>query len=208
MTSSDVRARVLTLLANVDADLTRKVAAYLGMSAPAGKPNLSVKASPALSMAATPSSAATKKVAILVADGVKASDVTAAQDALKAAGAMWTVVGTHLGPQIGADGVVATETFDTTMSVLYDAAYVPGGGASLRTLEANGKAVRFIEETFVHFKPIVTAGEGNRLVRRAVPSGRNPGVIFGDNGGQVSPSLLKALVTARFWDRQNTATVS
>ena len=203
VTSADVRARVLTLLANVDADLTKKVADYLGMAAPSGKPNTAIKASPALSMAKQPASAATRKVAILVSDDVKDADVKAVQDALKGAGAMWEVVGTHLGPQKDAKGVVATQTFDTTASVLYDAVYVPGGQKG-QALLTNGKAVHFVEEAFAHFKPIAVAGETKEMGRVAAKK-ETPGVIVGADGGAVAKDLVGALATGRFWSRDVSA---
>jgi catalase len=201
--SADVRKRVLTLLANVDADLTKKVADYLGLPAPAGKPNTSVQPSPSLSMAKQPSSAATRKVAVLVSDDVKESDVKAVQDALKAAGATWEVIGTHLGPQNEAKGVVATQTYDTTMSVLYDAVFVPGGQKG-RALLSNGKAVHFIEEAFAHFKPLAVAGETKDMGRVAAKK-ETPGVFVGADGAAVAKDFVAGLATGRYWNRDVSA---
>ena len=89
-----VRQRMVDNLAHVDAKLARKVAEPLGIAPPdakaaAGRPGfrdhrvkLAVDASPALSMEGSGGGIATRKVAVLVADGVETGALKALQQAL------------------------------------------------------------------------------------------------------------------------------
>ncbi|MEZ4298965.1 MAG: catalase, partial [Polyangiaceae bacterium] len=81
-----IRERVIAHLAHVDMDLARAVAAGVAVPAPipvpkAVNPKLGVARSPALSIEQQPrSSAATRKVAVMVADGFSGADVKAVRD--------------------------------------------------------------------------------------------------------------------------------
>ena len=106
-----------------------------------------------------------RMVAILAADGVAVDQVTALQQALKAAGSTGVVVGTHLGTLNGKGGTVdATKTLSNTDAVLYDAIFVPGGADSIKTLIQKGDAHAFINETYKHAKPIGAMSEGRELL--------------------------------------------
>ena len=113
-----VQERMLRLIANVDGQLVRDVAAGLGLPAPSGRVSGARGTSPALSQTRQPFSAATRQVAILATDGVTAADVTAVQRGLSDAGVRSDVVATHLGPIRASGGsVTATATFLTAESV-------------------------------------------------------------------------------------------
>src|SRR5687767_13280181 len=102
-----VRRRVVAQLRNVDETLARAVADGLGMDKlpdalpllvkPPARPEL--RSSEALSLFARPGKAgiATRRIALLVADGVDASEVSAVQQQLLAQGAVPRVVGIKLG---------------------------------------------------------------------------------------------------------------
>jgi len=106
-----------------------------------------------------------RQVAILAADGVAAGQVDALVHALTNAGAHGVVVGPHLG-SLG-NGVVATMTFANTASVLFDAVYVPGGVASIKSLIQKGDARVFVDEAYKHGKPIAAVAEGVELLTAA-----------------------------------------
>lgn len=205
-----VRKRIVAHLANIDADLAKRVATFLGLSVPAGKVPSGVTASPKLSQARTVFSAATRKVAILVADGVKASEVKAMQDALAKAGVVSEVVGPRLGTIKGEGGdVKATQSLLTVKSVNYDAVYVPGGRKSVMTLIGNGDAVHFLEETYRHYKSIAASGEADQMAQR-LPAGRAqvPGVVLGTDAAAVADGFVKAIATDRHWKRPGVDKVS
>jgi catalase len=201
-----VQERMLTRLANVDTRLVREVAAALGLPAPAGHPNTGIGTSPALSQENTTMTAATRRVAILAADGVDAGDVSAVQRALTAAGAHSEVIAPHLGT---VSGIPVAATFLTAASVTYDAAYLPGGAASAATLRGNGDALHFVEETFKHFKAIAASGDGQSVLVAAVGAAAagQPGVVTGATGAAVAGAFVRAVARHRHWARQGTEAV-
>jgi len=211
-----VQARMLTLLANIDARLVREVAAALGLPVPPGKPNTRIGTSPALSQELhARDSAKGTRVAVLVADGVDGDAVRTVRAQLTAAGAHSDVVGPHLGSVRSSTGaaVAVGVTLLTTGSVLYDAVYVPGGPASIKAMQASGDALHFVEETYRHYKPIAASGDGRTFVvaalRGAVPDATaEPGVVTGTDPATVGKGLVAALAQHRFWARRDAAAVS
>jgi catalase len=107
----------------------------------------------------------TRKVAILVADGVELG-------ALKPSSRRWTgrraVQGGRAAPGHGghlvgpADG--GGPHFTNMPSVMFDAVLVPGGSDSAATLGGMGEAVHFVLEAYKHCKTICTVGDGVQLL--------------------------------------------
>ena len=189
-----VRQRVVAMLRNIDENLAASVAADLGLDLPAplplararvGKPE--VKVSPALSLFARPGDGriATRRIAIVVADGC---DVDAAEQ-LHAAFADLGAVPRYIGPKLGA--IVGTKgaaidveaTLETTPSVLVDAIAIPGGERAAKTLGALGHAAECIVNAYRHCKPILALGASRALVENAGASGRLP-------NGEQDPGVL------------------
>jgi catalase len=108
----------------------------------------------------------TRKIALLIADGVDADHVAALKAALTTAEALPELVAPTLSPVKAADGTLLQpdKTFLTAASVLYDAVFVPGGGQSVATLRSDGGALHFINEAFVHCKAIGAATDGLDLL--------------------------------------------
>ena len=131
-----------------------------------------VQTSAALSMAGQPASAMARKVAILVADGVDATQVETIQQALKAAGAKGETVGPRLGKINGKNGanVEVAKTFANSSPVTYDAVYIPGG-QGIAILKQNGDARLFASQCYKHGKAILATGEGVELLTIALPEG-------------------------------------
>ncbi len=231
-----VRVRMLGHLEKINPTLASQVGVALGETAAPAKPGgtadsvaethaLAGATSPttasggaqrsrALSMEGQPASAKGRKVAILVAPGVDAAQVGAVEAALKAHGAMFDVVGPHLG---AVGGVRANKTFANTSSVLYDAVFVPGGhdGAAL---EAMGDARAFVAEAYKHAKAVAGVGEGAGLLRAALPDGApgkaegadQLGVIAQPDGAGLGASIeaFIAAVGRRHWGRPSLDRVS
>ena len=154
------------------------------------------QSSKALSMAGQPASAKGRTVAILVEAGVDKGSVEDAQKALKAAGAHADVIGPYLGGVKAKDGssVSANKTYANSASVLYDAVYVPSG----TTLANNGDARAFVAQAYKHAKAIGVAGDGEAVVRAALPEGAS----FGELGvGPDLPGFVAAL-PSRHWGRK------
>jgi catalase len=221
-----VRARYLTVLANVDADLTAAVARNLGLKAPKSatngalgkngshsRPGLDI--SPALSMIGKPGPITTRKIAILAADGVDAADVDTMRTALTKAGAIVHVLAPRLGSvKAGRSKLPVDHRIVTMPSVSYDAVFVPGGAASVATLLADGDAVHFVAEAYKHAKAIAASGEGSDILLEAdIAAGDTepdavPGVFIATDGAKsITAAFITGIGRHRAWDRENLAAV-
>lgn len=185
----EIRQRVVQCFAQIDAELAEKVARAVGVVVPrpkaaarrANAPKVKgrpLTSSPALSIDRNKKvGIATRKIAILAEDGVRAVELGAVRKALLAGGAVPEVISGALGTVEGDDG--STIPVDRTLlavdSVLYDAVYVPGGEDSIAALELQTNAQHFVMEAFKHCKAIGGSGEGARFVARAIlPATRPP----------------------------------
>ena len=167
-----IRARqVNEILANIDLELAARVAKNLGLPAPtAGTvdvPKPSLAQSPALSQANLLSGdIKTRKVAVLVANGVDGAIIDALKKALKAAGAHAKVLGPTSAPVTTADG--KTLPVDASMeglpSIAFDAVFVPGGAESIKALSTDGVALHYLLEAYKHLKAIALNGEARQLL--------------------------------------------
>ncbi len=160
-----IRERVVGNLGHVDEELAARVAEGLGLEAPQANGRNHGRSSPALSQAQQPGSVATRKVAVLAADGVDTEPLTPVLESLRGQGAICEILAPHGGKL---DGDLAVDRPLVTMaSVLYDAVLVAGGRASVDALSQNGAAVRYVAEAYKHAKPVAALGEGVDLLRDA-----------------------------------------
>jgi len=190
-----VRERALSMIANVDAELVKAVAQGLGLDVPKAMPKVLARAakpevtvSPALSLFGLPGdgSVATRRIAILVADGVEATSLRVVHEALSKLGAVVRYVGLRLGSvsTIEGDVIEVDVTLETTPAVLYDAVVVPAGKAAFKALGNAGQASEFFKDQFRHCKPMLVLGEGEALLQNAgiperLPSGKDdPGLLI------------------------------
>ena len=171
--SKEVRQRMVDMIENVDRELAENVAGGIGVKARgAGTPSEYAKAFPSLSMNLDvnprykPFSKG-HKVAILLAEGFDARDVESVRSALISAGVTPMVIAKELGTLRGADGgeVEVDKNYAGTASVLFDAVYVPGGADSVAALVEHGYARHFVNEQFMHHKPIAASGDAVELFR-------------------------------------------
>jgi catalase len=146
------------------------VARKLGLPEPAEEPvDDKMAASPALSQLNTRTdSIATRKIAVLAADGVDAKGVDLVKRGLERQGAMVEVLAPVAGGTLsgGSGGEVTVDRAFTTMaSVLYDAVIVPCGPESVERLSKDGYATHFIIEAYKHLKAVGAFGSGVDLLR-------------------------------------------
>jgi len=221
-----VRQRVVDNLAHVDSRLARKVAELLGIAAPDAKAaagragfrdkrsKLPIEASPALSMDVNGHGVATRKVAVLVANGVEVGTLRVIQQALQEAGASSRIVAAHLGFVATSSGqqLAVDHTLENMPSVMFDAVLIPGGAASAQALTRNGDAVHFALEAYKHCKTICVIGEGVQLLRTlGIGAGEGgpavPGVVIGRNDpplrAQLAQEFIAAMARHRHWSRPN-----
>ncbi|MCX5045108.1 catalase [Aldersonia sp. NBC_00410] len=165
----EIRVAVVEQLNKVDHDLAAQVAAKLGLPEPDEEPTPDAVTSPALSQLNTATdSIATRKIAVLAADGVDVKGVTKVRSALTERGAIVEVLGPHGGTLSGGSGgeLTVDRAINTMASVLYDAVIVPCGEKSVETLSGDGYALHFIAEAYKHAKTLAAFGGGVDLLRR------------------------------------------
>jgi len=228
-----IRTRMLGLLSQVDKHLAERVAHALGTSVPKTPEapmnhsygadadpkkcqptnvKQTIKRSEALSMAHTrKDSISTRHIAILVADGIDEQSVNKMRSALTTEGAVVKLIAPRLGTVKGARGglLKADQSFLTAASVLFDAVYVPGGAAGIKTLLSIQEAIGFVDEAYKHCKAIAINDEGIELFKETYASKKFPKKISGKEANAMgliingSPKdFAKAIAQHRFWERE------
>ncbi|MCV7193005.1 catalase [Mycolicibacterium brumae] len=222
---SGIRERTVAELAKVSRCLAERVANRLGLPAPEGSEAFaenSLAPSSALSQTAyVPDTIATRRIAILAADGVDAVGLARVADALRERGAVTEVLSIrHGGVITGRDGeeVTVDRGIATMASVLYDAVLVPGGAESVDQLACDGQTAHFVTEAFKHLKTIGAFGDGRRLLQIAgvgshlADDETDDGVVTDDGviscaaddsdiPAEFAEQFAAALARHRAWDR-------
>jgi catalase len=211
-----IRERVVSQLVNVNADLARRVAQGLGIEVPEAQPPLvprntrpEVKKSPSLSLMARPGdgSIRTRRVALLVADGVHGKAMNELHRQLLAQGAVPRFVGPRMGTVQTADGgeIEVEVSLEAAPSVLFDAAVLPDGEAA-QALARVGLAVEFVKDQYRHCKPMLVLGRQNELLETTripleLPGGTaDPGLIV--HGREPKPrEFIAAIAKHRHFER-------
>ena len=224
-----IRQRMVDNLAHVDEKLARRVAEPLGIGAPdaraaAGRPGFrdhrmasTLEESAALRMVDTgDGSIKTRKIAILVADGVDSASLKPIREALENAGATCKVVGPRLGTVASASKrqIDVDATYATMPSIMFDAVLVPAGKDGASAMTQNGEALHFVLEAFKHCKALCAVGEGVQLLSSvgvsadgAAPAGivveATPVTNLGDNTAavEIAQRFIAAIAKHRHWDR-------
>ncbi len=185
-----VRERMVSSLLNVAQELAEAVAAGLGITElPAAMPKAmekrvrpEVTESPALSLLARPGEGGirTRKIAVLVADGVDGETVSSIYEQLAAADAVPRYVGITLGSVEGGDGLAieVDVTLEAAPPVLFDALVLPSGAQAVEALTRVGQTMEFVKDQYRHCKAILALGESAQLLERAgiartLPSGED-----------------------------------
>ena len=216
-----IRARMVAGLLNVDRDLASRVAQGIGIDLPEPLPRVLAKpltpevtSSGALSLFSRPGdgSIRTRKVALIVADGVDSSELQPIYDALAGQGAVATYVGHRLGAvQSVSGGAIEVEiTMETAPAVLFDALVLPSGKAAIEVLGRSGQAMEFIKLQYRHCKPILALKGAGALLEGAgisptLPDGSaDPGlVVLEEQGdGEVAEAFVQAIARHRHFERQ------
>jgi len=195
-----IKERELAVLANVDADLCRQVAAGLGLPAPQGEPAPDVVLSPALSQIVTePGPVDGRKIGVVADTGSDLAGVAALVKAIAALGASALVIAPAGGVlKAGRRKVTVDRTFATARSIEFDAVVVADGTTS----GADLRLVVLLQEAFRHCKALAAWGDGTAVLKAARIPVKGPGV-------EVAEAVDKAFVTAlagavglhRAWDR-------
>ncbi len=230
--TTEIRVRMLGLIARVDADLAQKVARGLGATVPSTpeRPmnhgvspenemkheptvgNGSVPASDALSVINNPTNSptiASRKVAIICHDGVSEASVMNMKSALLKRQAKGFVIAPHLGSvPTDADGEITVDfSFLTASSVLFDAVYV-ADGLGLNAIAADNDVNEFLNDAFKHCKVIGADGaatailSGTPFASRIAPDDR--GIILSEEPATegFAQDFIAAMAGHRIWERE------
>lgn len=199
--SKDIRKRNVDMWANVDTNMANTFADQLGVERPQGSQVAETRNSPAISMANTPHSAATQKVAVLIGNEYDNSEMTYVINMLKQSGVFIDLIGEKLGPVTANDGNQQNveETIKTKLPVLYDAVYIVGGSAANQG-EFNKKIMEYYDEAFKHYKPIGISSTAETFIN--LPQNKDAaGVICAANNNNFADDFIAAVTQKRFWDR-------
>jgi catalase len=191
----EVRERIVAGLVNIDLRLASAVADKLGIPVPPPLPRATdmpipdYPPSPSLSLFAHPGRTGirTRRVAILVANGVDGDMVRAMYASLLEDGVQVRLVGQKLGQVSTFDDcpLDVEVTLAATPSVLYDGVIVPAGEAAALALSRDGRAIEFVRDQFRHDKPMLALGGGSVLFTAA-------GIPTTLPGGEADPGVIEA----------------
>ncbi len=178
LTVPAIRERMVASLRNVDEGLAMEVADGLGMELPEALPRVlespptpEVTKSPALSLTALPGEVGvrTRRVAMLVADGVEGKALMSLYDSLKDAGAIPEFVGPRLGAYKTADGqkIEAKASMENAAPVVFDALILPDGAKGIDNLLTDAHVMEYVTNQYRHGKTILALGASSRLLEKA-----------------------------------------
>lgn len=214
VTVPQIRERMVASLRNVSDELAQGVADEIGMPLPdplpratKNPPKSEVQVSPSLSLTARPGDGgvATRKVAILAAEGVDGKALSAVADALMQAGAVVRLVGQRIGPMQTGEGVAfdADASLDNHPSVVFDGAVVVGGADAVQRLAADGRALEFLRDAYRHGKTLMGVGDGVQVYAAAGidPDPNDGGLLL---GGEDAQAFIAALGKHRHPERETT----
>jgi catalase len=209
VTVPEIRGRMVASLRNVSEDLAAAVASDLGIELPdpmpraikrVPKPEISV--SKALSLSARPGAGgiATRKVAILIANGIEAEPVTAMIDALTEAGAVPRLIASRLGSVISENGesFEVDATLENSPSVLFDGLILPDGVEAIEQLARDGRSLEFLKDQYRHCKTILALGASTQLLDKVgidyqrLGGGEDPGLMAVDSTEALDPRIFIA----------------
>jgi len=160
--------------------------------------------SPSLSMADTiKNTIRTRRIAILVSEGVNEVSLVTMRAALMEAGAQLTLIAPVAGFIKNDQGgnVKVDMSFLTTSSVLFDAVFIP---TNVKGLWNDPDAIHFVNEAYRHCKAI--AAEDTELLDRTYVGAKLKkggkavaGLIIGKSE---TNEFIKAIAQHRFWERE------
>jgi catalase len=206
---SEIRARMVGGLRNVDDELAASVAAGLGMEVPekikpAREPVTDLAPSPALSIVANgPGSLAGRKLGVLVTDGADTDLLEQIRTAAGAGEVVVEIIAPTVGGVTGSDGklISADQKIDGGPSVLYDAVAILTSPEEVETLAGHPAARDFVADAYAHAKFVgYTAAANPLLVSAGVADHLDDGFIALDDTDPTG--FLERCAPLRYWDRQ------
>ena len=211
-----IRERVVDHLARIDIKLAQGVADNLGIALTDEQLNIQPPAAvngltkdDSLSLYAIPDGEIKgRQVALLLSDGVKAADVLAILQDLKAEGVHAKLLAPHMGQVRADDGSVlpVDATFAGLPSLTFDAVMVPDG--NIDALLLSGDARYFLLEAYKHLKVIGLVGDARRFKAQfgLEEADQEEGIVQGDSAERALMSeFTQAMKAHRVWSRSQKA---
>jgi catalase len=175
VTVPSIRRRMVAGLVNVSTTLASEVASGLGMEVPDALPLASdaavspeVTHSPALSLTARPGdgSIVSRKIAMLVANGIDAESVRIAQQVLAGYGAVTRLVGIRLGAVRATDGTSLDVdlTMENTPSAAFDGIILPAGDDAVTELMRDPHTGDYVRDQWRHAKTILAPAAASGIL--------------------------------------------
>ena len=120
----------------------------------------------AMTDAIVPGNIKSRKIAILIGDGVKQADIDALTAELDKEGAQFKLLAPSAAPVKSDAGkqLVPNDSMQGLPSVAFDAVWVPGGASFAKALEGDGVALHYLLEAYKHLKAIGLCGESADLL--------------------------------------------
>ncbi|KAI1099937.1 catalase [Jackrogersella minutella] len=173
-----VYERMSQRLADIDLGLAQTVAEAVGGTKPQKqtRPNHGKKASKLSQLEFPPMkpTIASRRIAIIIADGFDNTSYQAIKVAVQASSALPFTIGPRRSEIFPAgaskkpgSGVQPDHHLEGMRSTMFDAIFVPGGVESIKTLSKNGRALHWVREAFGHLKAIGGTGEAVQLFKLA-----------------------------------------
>jgi catalase len=189
-----IRERMVSGLRNASEALASALATSLGHELPDAMPRaidtvppLDIESAPSLSLMALPGQAgiATRKVAIVVAEGMAGASIAHAVQMLSGAGAVTRLLSSRLGAVTSTEGTrfEIDATLENMPAVLFDALVLPDGMDAVEALSKDGRTLEFLKDQYRHCKSILVLGASKKLLQKAgifenLPTGeQDPGLI-------------------------------
>ncbi|KAF1998615.1 catalase [Amniculicola lignicola CBS 123094] len=173
-----VYKRLCERLVLIDPELAEAVADMVGGDSPAKaerqKHNKKAKGLSQEDFPPFTPTIATRRIAIIIAEGYDAIAYNGVKAAITAAGALTFTIAPRRNAifaegesRESGKGVVADHHLEGMRSTMFDSIFIPGGAKSIETLRKNGRAVHWVREAFGHLKAIGATGEAVQFVRDA-----------------------------------------
>lgn len=197
--SKDIRQQVIEMFGHVNIDMMTQVAKNIGAEPPTGEQVTYDKVSPALSQMNTIMKPDTLKIGILITEGFDGKALEGMMKALKDAKVQTVVISSRLSPVPTESGgeVEPKATFSTMDPVVLDGIYV-NIGKDATDMEKK-ETMKYIQETYMHFKPLAVTSAGAELLKPAMKG--QPGVLIEEGKGMTPDTFIEAIAKHRHWDR-------
>jgi catalase len=178
------------------------------------RPKPEVQRSEPLSLSVRPGQVGirTRRVAILVADGVDGAAALEIHRQLMAEGAVPRFVGIKLGQAQSSTGepVEIEVSMETMPSVLWDGVIIPSGDGATAVLSESGHALEFLKDQYRHCKTMLLMGRAGELLTKAgipteLASGENDTGLLRSEAADTADAIaafIEALGKHRHFERE------